>query len=66
MDGRQAEIGKLLAAFPVEVVATDPLLAAITAADRLASASPDVADGYLSLAEDRARSVPKRPATAST
>ena len=60
VDGRQAEIGKLLAAFPVEVAATDPVLAAITAADRLASASPDVADGYLALAEDRARSVPKR------
>ncbi|HTE62381.1 MAG TPA: LuxR C-terminal-related transcriptional regulator, partial [Solirubrobacteraceae bacterium] len=58
VDGQQSTLGRLLAAFPAEQLRTDPELAALAAADRLAAGRPDVADAYLALAERLAAAAP--------
>jgi LuxR family maltose regulon positive regulatory protein len=57
LDGRQREIGDLLAAIPAHATAANPELSAVAAADRLAAGSLDLADAHLALAERLADSV---------
>jgi LuxR family maltose regulon positive regulatory protein len=52
-------IGQLLAGFPPDAVREDAALAALAAADHLASGRLDIADAYLALAERLAASAPE-------
>jgi LuxR family transcriptional regulator, maltose regulon positive regulatory protein len=58
LDGHEATVGALLAAFPVDAV-TDPELTAVFAADQLARGSLDDAAAYIELAERNASAVPE-------
>jgi LuxR family transcriptional regulator, maltose regulon positive regulatory protein len=57
LNGQDASVGALLAAFPADAV-SDPELAAVFAADQLARGSLDDAAAYLALAERTASAVP--------
>ena len=57
LDGQEATVGGLLAAFPTDVV-SDPELAAVFAADQVARGSLDDAAAYIALAQRRISLVP--------
>lgn len=57
LDGQQATVSALLAAFPADTV-PDPELAAVFAADQLARGSLDDAAAYVALAEHNAPGLP--------
>jgi LuxR family transcriptional regulator, maltose regulon positive regulatory protein len=59
LDGEQTTIRALLAALPSELVRSDPELAAIFAADRLADGRLEHADSYIATAERLSESVPE-------
>jgi LuxR family maltose regulon positive regulatory protein len=59
LDRRRSVIGELLAGFPPDALREDAALAALTAADYLASGRFDVADAYLALAERLAAAAPE-------
>ena len=58
LDGQAAVIHELLAGFPAETRAADPVLTALMAADELARGSLEEAERYLALAERDPASVP--------
>jgi LuxR family transcriptional regulator, maltose regulon positive regulatory protein len=58
LDGQEATVGALLAAFPADAV-SDPELTAVFAADQLARGSLDDAAAYIELAERNASAVPE-------
>ena len=58
-DGRSATRSELLSRFPAGMLAADPELAALAAADRRVAGSLPEAEGYLALAERMSASVPK-------
>ena len=58
LDGQAATVHELLAGFPAEARAADAELAAVAAADELASGSLEAAERYLGLAERGSASVP--------
>jgi LuxR family transcriptional regulator, maltose regulon positive regulatory protein len=51
LDGRAGVIHEFVAAFPADLIAADPGLATVAAADELARGSLEAAERYLSLAE---------------
>jgi LuxR family maltose regulon positive regulatory protein len=59
LDGRFETTRELLSGFPAGMLATDPELAALAAADRRAAGSLDEAEGYLALAESMSGSLPE-------
>ena len=58
-DGRSATRSELLSRFPAGMLAADPELAALAAADRRVAGSLPEAEGYLALAERMSASVPE-------
>ena len=58
LDGRIATAGELRSGFPADMLATDPELAMLAAADRRAAGSLGEAERYLALAERMSSSVP--------
>jgi LuxR family maltose regulon positive regulatory protein len=58
LDGQGATAHELLAGFPVEVVAADPTLTVLMAADELFRRSLDAAEAHLARAEQEMMSVP--------
>ena len=58
LDGQAAVVHELLAGFPAETLAADPVLTALMAADELARGSLEEAERYLALAERDPASVP--------
>jgi LuxR family transcriptional regulator, maltose regulon positive regulatory protein len=59
LDGRLATRRELLSGFPANMVAADPELAVLAAADKRAAGSLREAERYLALAERRSASVPE-------